>query len=139
MAKMTPAELAAKWAQKFGNSSEAYKQGIARVQENPAQKAIAAQDRLLSGFTESVVSGKWAARLGKTTLQSWKQAATEKGAAALAGAARVAQEKVAKAEAEMGPIRESIASSLPPRGSIEENLERSRQMALRMHEARKRG
>lgn len=139
MPKMSPQEFAAKWAQKFGNSGEAYKAGIARVQDNPAQKAIAAQDRLLSGFTEAVTSGRWAAKLGKVTKQQWQQAATDKGAPALAAAARVAQEKVARAEAEMGPIRDSIAASLPPRGSIEENLERGRQQALRMHEARKRG
>lgn len=139
MARMSPSEHAALWAQRFGGSAEKYKAGIAKVQGNPAQKAIAAQDRLLSNFTESVTSGRWANGLSKTTEASWKQAATEKGAPALATAARVAQEKVARAEATMGPIRDSIVSSLPPRGSIEENLERGRQQALKMHEARKRG
>lgn len=139
MAKMTPAEHAALWAQRFGGSSEKYKAGIQKVQGNPAQKAIAAQDRLLSNFTESVTSGKWAAGLSKVSEAGWKQAAIEKGAPALATSARVAQDKVARAEAVMGPIRDSITSSLPARGTIEENLERARQMAMKMHEARKRG
>src|SRR5262249_4507157 len=132
---MTPQEHAALWVQRFGGSADKYKAGVNRVQENPAQKAIAAQDRLLANFTTAVTSGKWAAKLGQTTLAQWKQAATEKGANSLAAAARLAQEKVARAEARMGPIRESIRNSLPPRGSIEENLERGRQMALKMHEA----
>jgi hypothetical protein len=139
MPKMSPSEHAALWAQKFGGSAERYKAGIARTQGNPAQKAIAAQDRLLSNFTESVTSGRWANALSKVSEASWKQAATEKGAPALATAARVAQEKVARAESIMGPIRDSIVSSLPARGGIEENLERARQMAMKMHDARKRG
>lgn len=139
MARMSPAEHAALWAQRFGGSAEKYKQGIQRVQGNPAQKAIAAQDRLVANFVDSVNSGRWAAGLSKVSEASWKQAATEKGAPALATAARVAQEKVAKAEAEMGPIRESIRASLPARGTIDENLERARQMAVKMHEAKRRG
>lgn len=139
MAKMSPSEFAQKWAAKFGASGEAYKQGIARVQGNPAQKAIAAQDRMVANFNQAVNDGKWAAALSRVTEASWKQAATEKGAPAIATAARVAQEKVARAEAVNGPIRESIVSSLPPRGTIEENLERARQMAMKMHESRRRG
>lgn len=139
MARMSPSEHAALWAQRFGGSAEKYKQGIARVQGNPAQKAIQAKDRCLSGFTDAITSGRWEAGLSKVTESSWKQAATEKGAPALATSARVAQEKVARAEAEMGPVRESIKSSLPPRGTIEENLERARQMAMKMHESRRRG
>lgn len=139
MPKMSPSEHAALWASKFGGSAERYKAGIARTQGNPAQKAIAAQDRLLTGFNEAVTSGRWANSLSKVTEAAWKQAATEKGAPALATAARVAQEKVARAEAVMGPIRDSIVSSLPGRGGIEENLNRAREMALKMHEARKRG
>lgn len=139
MPKMTPSEHAALWAAKFGGSADRYRQGIARVQGNPAQKAIAAQDRCLQNFTEAITSGRWANGLSKVTEAAWKQAATEKGAPALATAARVAQEKVARAEATMGPLRDSIVSSLPPRGGIEENLERARQMAMKMHEARKRG
>lgn len=139
MPRMSPSELAAKWAQKYGASTEAYKAGIAKVQDNPAQKAVAAQDRMVANFNDAVSSGKWAAGLNKVTLQSWKQAATEKGAPAIAAAARVGADKVAKAEAIMGPIRDSIVASLPERGTIEQNLERARQMALKMNQARKSG
>lgn len=139
MAKMSPTELAAKWAQKYGASSEAYKAGIAKVQDNPAQAAIAAQDRMVAGFNDAVSSGRWAAGLNKVSLQSWKQAATEKGAPAIAAAARIGQDKVMRAEQTMGPIRDSIVASLPERGTIEQNLERARQMALKMNQARRGG
>lgn len=139
MPRMSPAELAAKWSQKYGASGEAYKAGVSKVTENPAQQAIAAQDRMVQGFNDAVTSGKWAAGLQKVTLASWKQAATEKGAPAIAAAARVGADKVARAEQIMGPIRDSIVASLPPRGDINQNLERSRQMALQMNLARKSG
>lgn len=138
MPKMSPSEHAALWAQKFGASADRYKAGVSRVQGSPMQKAVQAQDRMLANYTEAVTSGRWANNTGAVTEAQWKAACTEKGAAALAASARVAQEKVMRAEAKFGPIRDSIVSSLPQRGSIEENLERSRQMALKMHEARKR-
>lgn len=139
MAKMTPQEHAAVWAQRFGAAAEKYKQGVARVQENPAQLAIQAESRMVANFNQAMADGKWSGAMAKVTLAQWKQACSEKGAAALSASARLAQDKVMRAEAEIGPIRESIKSSLPARGTIEENLERSRQMALRMHEARRRG
>ena len=139
MPRLSPSEHAARWAQQFGASAEKYKAGIRKVQGNPAQRAIAAKDRLLANFTESVVNGRWEAGLANVSEASWKAACEEKGAAALATSARVAQEKVARAEAKMGPIRDGIVSSLPARGDINANLERAREIALRMHEARKRG
>lgn len=138
MSKMSPSEHAALWAQKFGASSDRYKAGVQRVQGSPMAKAVQAQDRMLSAYTEAVTSGRWAARTGAVSEAQWKQACVDKGASALAASARVAQEKVMRAEAQLGPIRDSIVSSLPARGTIEENLERARQMALKMHEARKR-
>lgn len=131
---MSPQELAAKWARNFGGSTEAYKAGVQRTTGAPAQKAIAAQDRLLSGFVEAVQSGRWAAALGQVSEAQWKQACVEKGAPAIMAAARLAEAKVARKEAVMGPIRESIRQSLPARGDIQQNLERARLMALRMHE-----
>lgn len=139
MARLSPSEHAALWAKNFGGSAERYKQGVNKVRENPAAKAIQAQDRLLANFTASVTSGKWAAGLAPVTLASWQQAANEKGGPAIAAAARVAQDKVARAETKMGPIRDGIVSSLPPRGDIEQNLQRGYQMALQMHQSRLRG
>lgn len=139
MAKLSPQEVAALWQQRMAGAGDKYKQGVSKVQENPAQSAIAAQDRLLANFTDSVTNGKWANSLSKVTLQQWRQACVEKGAAALAASARLGAEKVLRAEQEMAPIRDAIRSSLPERGTIEQNLERARMMALRMHEARKKG
>lgn len=136
---MSASEVAAKWAKNFGASAESYKQGVTRVQGSPAQKAIAAQDRLVSGFVEAVQSGKWASKLGAVTEAQWKQACIEKGGAAIATAARLAESKVARSEAKWGPIRDSAVASLPARGDINQNFERSRQMGMKMHEASMRG
>lgn len=139
MAGASAQENAEKWAQKYGASSEAYKKGVNRVTESPMQKAVAQQSALLNNFTQSVVSGKWARNTGAVQLPTWKTACTEKGAPAIAAAARVGAEKYARKEAQNKPIRDQIRASLPPRGTIEENMERSRQMAMGMHEASLRG
>lgn len=136
---MTPQEHGSLWASRFGASGEKYKAGVRRTQGNPAQKAIAAKERCLQGFTDAITSGRWEAGLAQVTEAGWKEACETKGAPALATSARVAEAKVVRAEARIGPIRQQVVASLPPRGSIEENLERARIMAMRMHEARKRG
>lgn len=139
MPKMSPAELAAKWSSAFGASADRYKAGINRVTVNPAEQAIAAQDRMVANFNDAVNSGKWAAGLQRVTLSSWKQAATDKGASAIAAAARVGQAKVQAAEARIAPIRDAVVASLPPRGTIDQNLERARAMAMGMYNGVRRG
>ena len=139
MPKMSAQETAAKWQSRFAASGDAYAQGVNRVQENPMQLAVQAQDRLLANFTTAVTSGKWARNTGNTSMAQWKQACVDKGKAALATSARLGAEKYARKEAVLGPIRDQIKASLPARGTVEQNLERARLMALGMHEASLRG
>lgn len=132
MARMTPQQLAAKWQAKYGASTEAYKNGIQSVQVNPAQSAIAAKDRWISALNEAAAQGRYENGLSTVTLASWQASAIEKGAPAIQAAARMGAIKVQRAEQEIGPKREAIVASLPARGTLEQNLERARQMALGM-------
>lgn len=137
MPKMNASQTAQKWAAEFAKSGDAYVKGTSAVTVNPAQQAIAAQDRMLANYTDSVNSGRWAAKMGKVTLQQYQTACAEKGKAAIANAARVGLAKYEAAEREIAPVRDGIISGLPGRGTIDENLERSRLFGLKMHEARK--
>lgn len=132
MAKMTPQQLAAKWQAKYGASGEAYKNGVQSVQVNPAQSAIGAKDRWIQALNEAAAEGRYEAGLSNVTLSGWQQSCIEKGAPAIQAAARMGAIKVQRSEQEVGPKREAIVQSLPPRGTLEQNLERSRQMALGM-------
>lgn len=139
MAKMTPQQLAAKWQAKYGASSEAYKSGVQNVQTNPAQQAILAKDRWIQNLNEAAANGRYEAGLSNVTLSSWQQSCLDKGAPAIQAAARLGAIKVQRAEQEIGPKREAIVASLPARGTLEQNLERSRQMALGMAALKRRG
>lgn len=136
--RMTPQQLAAKWQAKYGSSSEQYKAGVQAVQVNPAQSAIAAKDRWIQSLNEAAADGRYENGLSTVTLQSWQQACIDKGASAIQAAARLGAIKVQRAEQEIGPKREAIVAALPPRGTLEQNLERARQMALGMAALRRR-
>ena len=132
MAKMSAQALAAKWQAKFGASTEAYKAGVAAVTVAPSQSAIAAKDRWIANLNAAAAAGRYEAGLSKVTLSDWKAAATDKGAANMAAGARLGAIKVQQAEQRMGPIRDSIVQGLPPRGTLDQNIERASQMARQM-------
>ena len=138
MGKLNPAALAAKWASKYGSSTESYKQGVQAVVGNPAQKAIAAKDLWIARLNEAAADGRFEDGLSKVTEQSWKQACVEKGAAAMAAGARIGAAKVERHEREFGPTRDAIVAGLPARGTLDQNLERAAQMARAMAATRKR-
>lgn len=139
MAGASPAESAAKYAKNLAASGESYKGAINRVSVNPAQQAIAAIPLMRANFNEAIDSGKVARGLAGVSLPSWKQSCIEKGAASLVASARLAAEKWQRKESEIKPTRDGILSGLPPRGTIEQNFERSRQFGMAMHEAAQRG
>lgn len=132
MAKLSPQALAALWSTRVQSSVDAYKSGINSVSENPAQQAIAAKQRYIDGVNRAFQEGRYEAGLQGVTKESWKAACVEKGAANIASGARAGAVKVQRAEQRMGPIRDAIVASLPPRGSLEENIQRAAQMARQM-------
>jgi hypothetical protein len=132
MPKLSPAALAAKWQSKTAASSEAYKAGINNVTVNPAQQAAAAKDLWISRLNEAAQAGRFEAGLAKVTLQSWKAASVDKGAANIAAGARAGAIKVEMAEREIGPQRDAIVASLPARGTLDQNIERAAAMARGM-------
>lgn len=138
MPKQNPQQLAAKWQAKYGASTEAYKQGVQNVVGNPAQKAIAAKDLWIARVNEAAADGRYEDGLSKVTEQGWKSACVEKGAANMAAGARVGALKVERHEREFGPVRDAIVSSLPARGTLDQNIERAAQMARAMAGTRKR-
>lgn len=137
MAKLSPAQYAAKWQSKMSTSVEAYKQGIQAVTVNPAQSAIAAKELWINNLNEAAANGRYEAGLSKVTLASWKSASIDKGASNIPAGARNGTIKVEQAEREIGPQRDAIVASLPPRGTLDQNLERASQMARAMAQLKK--
>jgi hypothetical protein len=127
------AEAAAKWQSGFAGAGAAWQAGIEAVNVAPGQLAVAAQPRYLAGVQNNV--GKWAARTGNVTLAQWKAASVAKGPSRLAQGASVGMAKYQARIQAVLDAEKSIIAGLPPRGDAIQNIERSRQFQLAMHQA----
>lgn len=123
---------ATNWSNSSGRATTAYSEGVANTQKDQAGLAVAAQARLLSGFTASVTSGRWAAGVQRGGTAYWKQQSQAKspnygvGFTAGAGNFATAIGKIIAAE-------NQIVQSLPARGDINQNLQRANAFALGLH------
>lgn len=125
MAKAMPDPTAAatKWAQNLGGATAAYTAGVQAVTTAPTAQAAAASDRWLTGIQQSVP--KFKASLQAVSLQDWQNAAVNKGAPRLASGASAAQDKVSAVFGKLFPYINQVRNSLPGRGDLEQNIQRS--------------
>ena len=131
------AESAQKWSQNFGAAGPAWQAGIDAVDVAPGQLAVAAMPRYVAGVQNNVQ--KWAANTGRVTAQQWKDACKAKGANRLSSGATAGAAKYAAQIQKVLTAQASIIAGLPPRGDVAQNIERSRQFQLQMHETFKAG
>lgn len=133
MAKNLPsaATAAQRWSQNFGAAGTAWAAGIEAVQVAPGQLAAAAQARYLSGVQQS--AQKWAAKVSAVSLATWKQQAVSKGQSRLSSGATTGMAKYQTAIQAVLDAEKSIIAGLPPRGTVEQNIQRSSAFQLAMH------
>lgn len=122
---ITPQQAAANWQKGMSNSTDKLKAGVNSVTVNPMEQAANAQDRYIAGIQKAVSSGKWQAGLRRKSLQDWKDAMNNKGAARVASGATAAVPKVQAFMGQFLPYINSVVSSLPPRGDLETNIQRA--------------
>lgn len=134
MARAMPsaADAANRWVTNFGASGQRWAQGIEAVTVPPGQAAAAAMPRYLSGVQEN--AQKWAARTAAVPLATWKQVSVQKGQSRLASGATAGQAKYQAAIGRVLSAASSIIAGLPPRGTVEQNIQRSSQFQLQMHQ-----
>ena len=94
MAKLTASEFQEKHARRLKASVEDVRRGIDRVTENPCEKALAKQDKMLTNLTAAVNAGKWGAGLKRVSLEDWKKKARDIGVNRIAAGIDGAKEKV---------------------------------------------
>lgn len=128
----TAAEAAQRWQSGFAGAGAAWQAGIEAVTVAPGQLAVAAQARYLAGVQNRV--GVWAQRTGSVGLAQWKAAAVAKGPSRLAQGAQVGASKYQQRIQAVLDAEKSIIAGLPPRGDAIQNIERSRQFQLAMHQ-----
>lgn len=90
----TAQQIAQKWASAMNGASQAYKDGIARVTENPMAKAAANVAGYLAGVQDAANSGRWQAGLNRMTKDQWQQLAINLGSMRIGPGATAAQPKM---------------------------------------------
>lgn len=138
MPKMTPAELAAKWATRTGAATQDVVAGVDRVTEAPGRKAAAQK----AAWQQNVAAAadKWERRVGSVSLEDWK-ARTKDGASRIASGVQAKRSKVESFWQEFGPFQDQVTARTRsmPRGNIEQNLARMLNQARQTSEFRRRG
>ena len=124
MAK-SAADAAAKWLRNAQGAGESYKSGINAVQQAPGAKAAAQAD--VWANNTMAAKNKFQRNVGSVSLQSWQQSATGKGATNYPVGIQAGAAKQAAFMANFLPVVQGIAQSLPPRGTLQQNIARMTQ------------
>lgn len=130
MAGLTPDQIAQKWANNLGSSTAQIQAGVQAVTVAPGQAAARQKAVYLANVQQSV--DKWAANTAAVSLNDWQQAMVNKGVQRIASGASAAQPRMAQVMTQLLPQIESIKSSLPARGSLDQNINRMVQFARGM-------
>lgn len=129
MAMPTPQQFAKNWSRGMSGATDKLRAGINAVTESPTAKAALAVDRQVAGVVRAAADGRTQAALNAVTTEMWKTAMIEKGIPRIAQGAATAEPKVARFAAEFLPFLAAGVQQLPPRGGLEENLQRANVMA----------
>lgn len=117
------ADIAARWAQGLSGSTDKIKQGIQAVTVAPGQAAARQKTAYVQGVTAN--QDKWATNVGNVTREQWQTAAIEKGLPRIASGAQAAQGKFQTFMTRLLPYIDSGLGSLPARGGLDANINRS--------------
>lgn len=136
MPKMSPAEIAAKWATRTGAATQDVVAGVDRVTEAPGRKAAA--QKAVWQQNVAAAADKWERRVGAVGLEEWKSR-TKDGASRIAAGVQGKKTKVESFWGEFGPFQDAVTAQTRsmPRGNIEQNLARMLNQARRTAEFRR--
>jgi hypothetical protein len=128
-------EISDKWNKNMKSSVSYIQAGIDKVTENPAEKAIAKQDKMIQNLTQSVNSGKWAAGLRGVSLADWKQQTKEKVGSRLASGVDGAMSKRQKFDAYLVNTLNGVLPEVAnmPDMTLEDSVNKVRRVMEHMH------
>lgn len=122
MAVPTAQEAAQAWAQRLAGSTDRIQRGVQAVSTAPG--AAAARQKAVWQQNTQAAADKWASRVASVPLSDWQQAMVQKGAPRVASGAQAAQGKMEAFMSQLLPHIQSGLGALPPRGNIDQNVNR---------------
>jgi hypothetical protein len=128
----TAAQAAQNWQNAAGRATQDYVAGVQSTSKDQAALAVAQQATLLNNFTQAVTSGRWAAGVTRRGTAYWKQQTEAKSQNYATGYTSGASNYNAAAQKVMAAIAQGVAN-LPPRGDINQNLQRVQSLDLYLH------
>lgn len=128
MAKVTPDQAAAKWAQRSAAAVDDVKRGVQNVTVAPGVAAARQKDLWLQRISAS--ADKWARRVSAVSLQDWQDAMINKGIQRIASGTSAAQPKMAAFMAEFLPYIDQGVQQVRsmPKGTVEAGIARASAM-----------
>jgi len=123
---LSPDQIAQKWANNLGASTENIRQSVQSVSVAPGQAAARQKTAYVNGVNQS--QDKWARNVAAVSLGEWQQAMINKGLPRIAGGAQEAMPEFQQFMTRLLPYIQNGLSTLPPRGSLDQNIARAAAM-----------
>jgi hypothetical protein len=131
-----PTTASKRWSSQMGASTQKMTDGINSVTVAPGQAAANAAD--LWANNVAAAKGRFKTNVGAVSLSAWQTAAITKGVGRVAQGAQAAEGKYAAAAQVWYPKIASIVAGLPPRGTIQQNMQRAVQFGTNLNAAKTR-
>lgn len=134
MPKLTPQQIAAKWAQRLSGATNEIKDGVMNTKTAPSQSAIAKKDKFRQNLLASIDNGDWEAGLSRITLADWQKAMIDKGLGRIASGAQAAQGDFTSFMSELLPYQEQVVQQIKsmPDLTLEDSIQRMSTMVRAM-------
>lgn len=123
MAHGSADQVAERWARNLAGSTERIKEGIMATSVAPGQAA--ARQKQVWAQNVAASQDKWARNVGRVSLGEWQDAAINKGLARVAAGATAAQPKMTSFLNRFLPYVDQQKAALPPRGNLDQNINRA--------------
>lgn len=135
MAVKPASQWSQNWTGSAGKATTNYTAGVDAYNGDWAGATTAQQATMQSNWLAALANGSWANGVNAVGTQGWKSATVAKqanyGVGFQAGA-----NAYASAAQKLQPFLVNVVSSLPPRGDIQQNLQRSAALAMALHNAK---
>lgn len=127
----TPDQIAKDWSNRMAAARDKAQRGVESVTVAPGQAA--ARQKAVYVQNVQAKADTWARNVQAVSLNEWQQAYISKGLDRMASGAAAAEGKVAQFMSKLLPAIQTIKSTLPPRGTYEQNKARAVKMMDGLH------